>query len=68
MAENKINHHCIVCGKGYHACDTCQNIKGIAPWRAYTDTGGHYKIFSILQDYNEKKLGAEDAKTKLHLL
>jgi len=65
MAETNINHHCIVCGTGYHACDTCQEIKGIAPWRAYTDTVEHYKIFSVLQDYNGKKISAEDAKTKL---
>ena len=61
----EINHWCVVCGKGYHACDTCDEIKSFTPWRALTDTSEHYKIFLVLKQFNNKLISKDEAKAML---
>ena len=46
-----INHYCVICGKGYHSCDSCSDIKKFRPWQKIADTSNHYKIYQILNDY-----------------
>lgn len=66
MEENqKINHWCVVCGKGYHACDSCNKERSFTPWRVLTDTIEHYKIFMILKNYNNQLISKESAQEKL---
>lgn len=66
MEQNqKINHWCVVCGKGYHACDSCNKEKSYTPWRVLTDTIEHYKIFMILKNYNNKLISKEHAQEML---
>lgn len=55
----------MLCGTGYHACDTCNKEKHYTPWRTLTDTIEHYKIFMVLKDYNNKMIGREKAKELL---
>lgn len=64
MAE-KINHWCIICGKGYHACDDCAKIKAFKPWRTLADTPEHFQIYSVLQDYNNKLISRTEAREML---
>ena len=64
MAQ-KINHWCVLCGKGYHACDSCNEIKSLAPWRVFTDTIEHYKIFSVLKDFNNHVISKDEARELL---
>ena len=64
MSE-KANHWCIICGNGYHACDSCNEVKTFKPWRSLTDTVEHYKIFCVLKEYNEKFLTKEEAYNAL---
>ena len=59
--SKEINHWCVVCGKGYHACDSCNEIKSFTPWRSLTDSIEHFKIFTVLKEpyqtmYNNKEL------------
>lgn len=61
----EINHWCVLCGIGYHACDTCNKEKTFTPWRTLTDTIEHYKIFTVLKDYNNKLIDREKAKELL---
>lgn len=65
---NEINHWCVVCGVGYNSCDSCLNEKSFTPWRSITDSISHYKIFMILQDYNNKIISKIEAKAKLTLV
>lgn len=66
MSNNKkINHWCVVCGNGYHACDSCTNTKSFTPWRTLTDTIEHFKIFTILKDFNNGLITKERAKELL---
>lgn len=63
--SNKINHWCVVCGKGYHACDSCNETKSITPWRSLTDTVEHFKLFTVLKDYNNKLINKTEARNLL---
>lgn len=64
----EINHWCVLCGVGYHACDTCAKEKTFTPWRTLTDTIEHYKIFTVLKDYNNKLIDRDKAKELLSCL
>lgn len=63
--SKEINHWCVVCGKGYHACDTCNETKSFTPWRTLTDSIEHFKIFTVLKDYNNKLIDKKKAKELL---
>lgn len=64
----KINHWCVLCGKGYHACDQCSKTTSFTPWRTLTDTLEHFRIFMVLKDYNNKIIDRENAKELLSAL
>ena len=63
--SKEINHWCVVCGKGYHACDSCEKIKSYTPWRTLTDTIEHFAIFTVLKDYNNKVIDKQEARKLL---
>lgn len=63
--SKEINHWCVVCGKGYHACDSCDEIKSFTPWRSLTDNIEHFKIFTILKDYNNNLISKTEARELL---
>lgn len=65
MAE-KINHWCIICGKGYHACDACDKVRTFTPWRKLADTPEHYQIYLVLKQYKNKVISKAEAKTMLN--
>lgn len=67
MAEN-INHWCVLCGTGYHACDTCDEIKSFVPWRRLTDTAMHYQVFTVLREYVNKVISKAEAREMLSRL
>lgn len=62
---NEINHWCVLCGAGYHACDACSRERNLTPWKALTDTVEHYKIFMVLKNYHNKKIDRKKAKELL---
>lgn len=64
MSE-KINHWCVICGRGYHACDACNKTTNYTPWRSLADSQEHFQIFMILRDYNNKRIGKSEAKKLL---
>ena len=63
--SNKINHWCIICGKGYHACDSCDSVRSFTPWRALADTVEHYQIYMVIKQYNSKLITKSEAKAML---
>lgn len=63
--SKEINHHCIICGKGYHACDSCDEVKTFTPWRTMTDTIEHFQLYMVLQDYINKRITKAEAKKEL---
>lgn len=64
MAQ-EINHYCIICGKGYHACDSCAEVKTFQPWRVLTDSSEHWKIYMTIKDFNDGIISKDEAAKQL---
>lgn len=64
MAE-KNNAVCSICGKGYYMCISCKDTMRLHPWKIYTDTSEHYKIFQIIRGYSTKVYDIKEAQEKL---
>ena len=56
---------CIVCGKKYKPCLSCQNQMKLKPWRTIADTADCYKIFLALAQYQNGYLSKEEAGRQL---
>lgn len=63
MAQ-ELNATCDICGKKYHICGSCKEVKSFTPWRTVTDTMQHYLIFLTLSEYTKTK-DKEKAKEEL---
>ena len=63
MAQ-ELNATCDICGKKYHICSSCKEVKSFTPWRTVTDTMQHYLIFLSLSEYTKTK-DKEKAKEEL---
>lgn len=63
MAEN--NAVCSICGKEYYACLSCHDSIKVNPWKAFTDTSEHYKVFQIVRGLSTKVYTKEEARNKL---
>ena len=63
MAQ-ELNATCDICGKKYHICSSCKEVKSFTPWRTVTDTMQHYLIFLALSEYTKTK-NKEKAKEEL---
>lgn len=63
MPENNAN--CIICGKPYHICMSCKDQQKLEPWKTYTDTSEHYKIYQLLRGVNIGTFTFEEAKKRL---
>lgn len=64
MAD-KNNATCSICGNSYHVCLSCKDSIDLAPWKRYTDTSEHYKIYQIMRGYNTKMYTKEETRVKL---
>ena len=64
MAERN-NAVCAICGRGYYMCMSCKDKMALSPWKIYTDTSEHYKIFQILRGETTGVYSKEEAKERL---
>lgn len=64
MAE-KNNATCSICGKEYYKCLSCDDQMRISPWKQYTCTSEHYKIFQVVRGFNIGMYTKEEAMEKL---
>lgn len=64
MAE-KNNAKCSICDRDYYVCLACKDAMSIHPWKRFTDTSEHYKIFQIVKGYNTNMYTKDEARTKL---
>ena len=53
--SQELNATCDICGKKYHVCNSCKEVKSFTPWRTVTDTMQHYLIFLALSEYTKTK-------------
>ena len=62
MTDN--NSVCSICGKEYYACLSCHDSMKNSPWKMFTDTSEHYKVFQIIRGYSTNVYTKEEAKDK----
>ena len=67
MAEIN-NATCSICGREYYKCISCKDLINLNPWKRYTDTSEHYKIYQILHGFNTNVYTKEEAKLKLQIV
>lgn len=63
MAE-KNNATCSICGSPYHLCMSCRDSIQLAPWKRFTDTSEHYKVFQIVKGFSTGVYTKDEARSK----
>lgn len=61
----KNNSICAICGKPYYTCNSCGEYKRLYPWKMFTDTSEHYKIYQIIHGYSIGVYDKAETKSKL---
>ena len=62
MAEN--NSVCSICGKEYYACLSCRDSIKVNPWKLFTDTSEHYKVFQVVKGISTNVYTKDEAREK----
>lgn len=60
--------NCLICGKKYEACHSCEQVITYTPWRRVCDTFEHYAVYGIIKGYQAGTLSKADAKNELKLI
>ena len=63
--QNKNNAKCSICGSPYYRCMSCRDAISANPWKEYTDTAEHYKVFQVVRGYSTKIYTKDEARKKL---
>ena len=53
MSVKQYNHHCIVCGTGYHFCNDCSKISSFVPWRKVACSTECYQAHLAYIEYRD---------------
>lgn len=64
MAE-KNNAVCDICGKEYYVCLSCSDYMKLHPFKSFTDTAEHFKIFQVVKGFLTGVYTKDEAKEKL---
>ena len=61
------NRNCVVCGKSYKLCRTCEDAKakGLFRWRSSCDTPQCFQVLMVINDFYYEKISKEDARNLL---
>ena len=62
------NATCSICGKGYRKCLSCTDMVKLSPWKRYTDTSEHYKIYQVIHGYSTGLYTKDEAEIKLQMV
>lgn len=63
MAE-KNNAVCDICGKGYYVCLSCSDAMRLHPYKSFTDTAEHFKVFQVVKGFLTGVYTKDEAKEK----
>ena len=64
MAE-KNNSVCSICGKEYYTCLSCSDAMKLHPFKSFTDTAEHFKVFQVVRGFSTGVYTKDEAKEKL---
>lgn len=63
MAE-KNNAVCDICGKEYYVCLSCSDAMKLHPYKSFTDTAEHFKVFQVVRGFLTGVYTKDEAKEK----
>lgn len=63
MAE-KNNAVCDVCGKEYYVCLSCSDAMRLHPYKSFTDTAEHFKVFQVVKGFLTGVYTKDEAREK----
>ncbi len=61
----KHNATCKICGKSYYACTSCADSIKLHPYKIFTDTAEHFKVFQAVRGFSTGVYTKEEFKSKL---
>ena len=65
MVAEKDNAICSICGNPYHKCLSCRDSMNLQPWKMFTDTAEHYKVFQAVRGLSTGVYNEDEFKSKL---
>lgn len=65
MVAGKNNATCSICGKSYHKCLSCRDSMKLQPWKMFTDTSEHYKVFQVIRGFSTGVYTKDELRSKL---
>lgn len=63
MAEQN-NAVCDICGKEYYVCLSCSDAMKLHPYKSFTDTAEHFKVFQVVRGFLTGVYTKDEAKEK----
>lgn len=63
MAE-KNNAVCDICGKEYYVCLSCSDAMKLHPYKSFTDTAEHFKVFQVVRGFLTGVYTKDEAREK----
>ena len=60
----KNNAVCDICGKEYYVCLSCSDAMKLHPYKSFTDTAEHFKIFQVVKGFLNGVYTKDEAKEK----
>ena len=60
----KNNSVCSICGKEYYACLSCLDAMKLHPYKSFTDTAEHFKVFQVVRGLSTGVYTKDEAKEK----
>lgn len=64
MAE-KNNAVCDICGKEYYVCLSCSDAMKLHPFKSFTDTAEHFKVFQVVKGFLTGVYTKDEARERL---
>lgn len=65
MVVEKNNAICSICERPYHKCLSCRDSMNLQPWKMFTDTAEHYKVFQAVRGLSTGVYNRDEFKSKL---
>ena len=60
----KNNATCKICGKPYYVCMSCADSMKLHPYKSFTDTAEHFKVFQVVRGLSTGVYTKDEAKEK----
>lgn len=60
----KNNAVCSICGKSYYACMSCLDAMKLHPYKRFTDTAEHFKVFQVVRGLSTGVYTKDESKEK----